>query len=228
MGETVEFASNGSTASGYLATPAEGGTGPGVVVIQEWWGLVPHIKNVADRLAREGFVALAPDLYHGKTVSEPDEAGKALMALNMDQAAKDMSGAVDEVLRRSSTPRCGVIGFCMGGGLALLLATRRPDAVAACVPFYGVIPPQGPQPDWAAMTAAVQGHYASDDAFAGPAMVDSLRATLEGLGKDCDFHVYPGTQHAFFNDDRAETYDEEAAAAAWARSITFLNGKLGF
>jgi carboxymethylenebutenolidase len=131
MGEIVEFASNGGTASGYLATPAEGGTGAGVVVIQEWWGLVPHIKSVADRLAREGFVALAPDLYHGRTVSEPDEAVKMLMALNIEQAATDMSGAVDEVGRRSSTPSVGVIGFCMGGGLALVLATRRPDVVTA-------------------------------------------------------------------------------------------------
>lgn len=228
MGEIVEFASNGGSASGYLATPAEGGTGAGVVLIQEWWGLVPHIKNVAERLAREGFVVLAPDLYHGKTVSEPDEAGKLLMALNMEQAVKDMSGAVDEVLRRSSTDRVGVIGFCMGGGLALLLATRRPDAVTACVPFYGVIPPQGPQPDWAAMTAAVQGHYASDDPGAGPPAVERLQSTLEALGKECDFHIYPGTQHAFFNDDRPEVYNEEAAAAAWARAVTFLNGRLGF
>ncbi|HEY2428173.1 MAG TPA: dienelactone hydrolase family protein, partial [Acidimicrobiales bacterium] len=111
MGDIIEFASNGGTAQGYLATPADGGTGPGVVVIQEWWGLVPHIKHVADRLAREGFVALAPDLYHGQTVAEPDEAAKLAMTLNMEQAVKDMSGAVDETLRRSSTDRVGVVGF---------------------------------------------------------------------------------------------------------------------
>jgi carboxymethylenebutenolidase len=228
MGDIIEFASNGGTAQGYLATPADGGTGPGVVVIQEWWGLVPHIKHVADRFAREGFVALAPDLYHGQTVAEPDEAAKLAMTLNMEQAVKDMSGAVDETLRRSSTDRVGVVGFCMGGGLALLLATRRPDAVAACVPFYGAIPPGGPEPDWAGMTAAVQGHYATDDDFAGPAAAAELEAKLTALGKEVEMHVYPETQHAFFNDERPEVYNEEAAAAAWARTIVFLNAKLGF
>ena len=99
MGEMIEFQSNGGTCPGYLATPASG-SGPGVVIIQEWWGLVPHIKDVADRFAKEGFVALAPDLYRGKAASEPDEAGKYMMALNMAQAAKDMGGAVDEVAKR--------------------------------------------------------------------------------------------------------------------------------
>src|SRR5580698_5169402 len=133
MGEMIDFPSNGSTGQGYLAIPPSGG-GPGVIVIQEWWGLVPHIKDVSDRMAAEGFVALAPDLYHGKATTEPDEAGKAAMALEVDTAAHDMSGAVDELLRRSTGDKVGVIGFCMGGGLALVLATQRPDAVAAVVP----------------------------------------------------------------------------------------------
>ncbi len=138
MGEMIEFPSNGSTGHGYLASPAGGG--PGVVVIQEWWGLVDHIKDVCDRFAAEGFVALAPDLYHGTATSEPDEAAKAMMAMRMETAAKDMGGAVDEVRRRSGRDAVGVIGFCMGGGLALVLATQRPDAVKAVVPCYGVIP----------------------------------------------------------------------------------------
>jgi carboxymethylenebutenolidase len=228
MGDIIEFASNGGTDQGYLATPGDGGTGPGVIVIQEWWGLVPHIKNVADRFAREGFVALAPDLYHGKVASEPDEAGKAMMALSQEQAAKDLSGAVDELLKRCNTSKVGVIGFCMGGGLALTLATQRPDVVSACVPFYGVIHPQAPEPDWAAMTAAVQGHYAENDDFAGPKAVAGLESKLTGLGKDVEFFIYPGTEHAFFNDDRPEVHDSEASAAAWGRSLTFLNGRLGF
>src|SRR5580698_2822421 len=129
MGELIEFDSNGDKASGYLAVPPSG-QGPGVIVIQEWWGLVPHIKEVADRFAAEGFVALAPDLYHGRQVTEPDEAGKEMMALQMPKATKDMSGAVDELLTRSTGDHVGVVGFCMGGGLALLLAAARPDAVA--------------------------------------------------------------------------------------------------
>src|ERR1700722_16735702 len=106
MGEMIEFPSNGSTAVGYLSIP-EAGNGPGLIVIQEWWGLVDHIRDVCDRFAAAGFVALAPDLYHGVTIAEPDEAGKAMMALKMDGAARDMSGAVDEVLRRSSGERIG-------------------------------------------------------------------------------------------------------------------------
>src|SRR5829696_10268790 len=122
MGERIEFASNGWTASGYLATPASG-TGVPLVVIQEWWGLVPHITDVCERFAAEGFVALAPDLYRGESTTEPDEAGKLMMAMNLEQAGKDMGGAVDEVALLAGGDRVGVTGFCMGGGLALVLAT---------------------------------------------------------------------------------------------------------
>src|SRR4051812_43028689 len=126
MGEMVQFPSNGDTGSGYLARP-ETGAGLGLLVIQEWWGLVPHIKDVCDRFAAEGFTALAPDLYRGESTTEPDEAGKLMMALNLERAAKDMSGAVDAVAERASGKGIGVVGFCMGGGLALLLGTTRPD-----------------------------------------------------------------------------------------------------
>ena len=136
MGEMIEFASNGGKATGYVS----GTSGPGVIVIQEWWGLVPHIKDVADRFAAAGYVALAPDLYRGESSGEPDGAGKLMMGLNLTQAAKDMSGAVDELIRRTGRNKVGVVGFCMGGGLTLALACQRPDAVAAAAPFYGVIP----------------------------------------------------------------------------------------
>ena len=135
----IDAESNGGTAPGYLATP-ESGSGPGLVVIQEWWGLNDHIKDVADRFAAEGYVALAPDLYHGKVTDEPDEAGKEMMALNLAQAAKDLSGAVELVREKSGSDKIGVTGFCMGGGLTLTLAAQRPDAVAVAVPWYGVIP----------------------------------------------------------------------------------------
>jgi carboxymethylenebutenolidase len=223
MGEIVEFPSNGSTAQGYLAMP-QSGAGPGVVVIQEWWGLVDHIKDVADRLAGEGFVALVPDLYHGTTASnsEPDEAGKLLMSLNMEQAGKDMSGAVDYVVAHSTGDGVGVIGFCMGGALALLLGTFRPDAVKAVIPFYGIVGGPMPEPDWSKMTAAVQGHYAENDGMAGPEAVEKLKRELGDRGVTVEMFLYPGTEHAFFNDTRPEVHDPEASALAWQRAVEFL------
>ena len=225
MGEMIEFPSNGSTDIGYLAVP-EAGEGPGLIVIQEWWGLVDHIRDVCDRLAAAGFVALAPDLYHGVTVAEPDEAGKAMMALRMDQAARDMSGAVDEVVRRSGRDRIGVIGFCMGGGLALVLSTQRPDAVAAVVACYGVIPWPDAQPDYSKLSAAMLGHYASEDDFFTPEAAEALGEQLRPLGKEADIIVYPGTDHAFFNDTRPEVYNAEAAALVWERSLAFFRSHL--
>jgi len=223
----IEFPSNGSTAGGYLAVP-ESGIGPGVVVIQEWWGLVDHIKDVCDRFAAAGFVALAPDLYHGQKVApgEPDEAGKAMMAMKMDQAARDLSGAVDELLRRSAGEKVGVIGFCMGGGLALVLATQRPDAVAAVVPCYGIVPWPGVDPDYAAMSAAVLGHYAEKDEYFTPEKANELAERLRGLGKSVEIIVYPGAEHAFFNDTRPEVYDADASRQLWDRTLAFLGEHL--
>jgi len=228
MGEMIEFPSNGSTAGGYLAVP-ESGNGPGVIVIQEWWGLVDHIEGVCDRFAASGFVALAPDLYHGQKVApgEPDEAGKAMMAMRMDQAGRDMSGAVDEVRRRGGGDKVGVIGFCMGGGLALVLATQRPDAVAAVVPAYGIIPWPDAQPDYAAMSAAVLGHYAEKDEYFTPEAAQALAEQLRGLGKSVEIHVYPGADHAFFNDTRPEVYDADAANLLWDRTVAFFREQLG-
>jgi carboxymethylenebutenolidase len=226
MGSTVEFPSNGGTASGYLARP-EGGEGIPLVVIQEWWGLVPHIVDVCDRFAGEGFVALAPDLYRGEQTTEPDEAGKLMMAMNLEQAAKDLSGAVDHVAEVAGSERVGVTGFCMGGGLALVLATQRPDKVKAAVPWYGVIPWPDAQPDWSRLEAAVQGHFAEKDGFFGPDAVRDLQATLEGLGKEVDFTIHPGADHAFFNDTRPEVYDEAAATKAWGEAVAFLRAQLG-
>ena len=229
MGEMVEFPSNGSVAGGYLA-PASGGAGLGIVVVQEWWGLVPHIQDVCDRFAAEGFTALAPDLYHGKTVpnSEPDEAVRASMALDIDSATRDMSGAVD-YLGASPAVRghgVGVVGFCMGGGLALWLATLRPDEVRAVVPFYGMTP-AGNEPDWSQLAAAVEGHYAEHDDMAGFDTARSLERTLTDLGKEVRIFLYPGTSHAFFNDTRPEIHDADAARQAWVRTLEFLRAKLG-
>lgn len=225
MGEIVDFPSNGGTASGYLATP-DGGTGIPLVVIQEWWGLVPHITDVADRFAGEGFVALVPDLYHGRSTTEPDEAGKLMMAMNLGQAGKDMSGAVDKVAEVSGRDAVGVTGFCMGGGLALILAAQRPDKVKAVVPWYGLLPWPDSQPDWARLEASVLGHYAANDEYFTPELARELEQTLKALGKDATVNVFPGVEHAFFNDTRPEVYDAEAAADAFGQTLAFLRSKL--
>ena len=229
MAGDVEFPSNGSTAGGYLAPAAEG-AGLGVVVIQEWWGLVPHIRDVCDRLAAEGFTALAPDLYHGRTVppDEPDEAVRAAMGLDIERAARDMVGAAEHLTAHDAVRGngLGVIGFCMGGGLALFLATVRPDLVKAAVPFYGIVPPDR-EPDWSRLEAAVEGHYAEDDDMAGPEVASRVEERLSALGKEVRMFVYPGTHHAFFNDTRPEVYDADAARQAWIRTLEFLRAKLG-
>ena len=222
MGEMVEFKSNGGTCTGYLA----GTSGPGVIVIQEWWGLVPHITDIADRFAAEGFVALAPDMYHGEITDEPDMAGKLLMSMNLATAGKDLSGAVDLLQERTGRTKVGVTGFCMGGGLALMAACLRPDAIAAAAPFYGGMRPDTVI-DWDNLAAVVEGHYAATDrGTAAPEAVKELEATLRAKGKDATFHVYPGTQHAFFNDTRPEVYDAAVAKTAWDRTLALFRANL--
>lgn len=226
MGSIVQFPSNGSTASGYYA-PAEGG-GPGVVVIQEWWGLVPHIEEVCDRFAAAGFSALAPDLYHGEKTTEPDEAGKLMMALNIGQAVKDMAGAIAflQADEHVTTDKVGVIGFCMGGGLALVLAAERSDAIGACAPFYGLIPWEGVQPDWSKVSAPVRGHFAELDGFFGPEQARGLEESLRNAGVDAEIEVHPGVDHAFFNDHRPEVYDAAEAQKAWDATLAFFSSTL--
>jgi carboxymethylenebutenolidase len=196
------------------------------VLIQEWWGLVPHICDVADRLAAEGFTVLAPDLYNGESSTEPDEAGKLMMGLNLQHAAKDMSGAIDFLQEKTGRTKVGVVGFCMGGGLTLALACQRPDAVAVAAPFYGVIPWPEAQPNWEALTAVVEGHYAENDAFASPEMAKALEEDLRKRGKNATFHVYAGTDHAFFNDERPEVYNAEASSTAWTRTLALFRANL--
>jgi carboxymethylenebutenolidase len=221
----VEFPSNGHTVQGYLALP-DAGHGPGVVVIQEWWGLVDHIKDVADRLAGEGFVALAPDLYHGQKTDEPDEAQKLMMAMKMDEAARDMAGAVQYLVDHDAADgeTVGCVGFCLGGGLSLYLSTVRPEVDAAVV-YYGVLP--GVQPDLSTIRGAVLGHFAEHDDFANPAAAEELKGRLEAEGVPVEFHIYDGCHHAFFNDTRPEVYNEEAARRSWERTLTFFRDRLG-
>jgi carboxymethylenebutenolidase len=228
MGEMVTFPSNGGEAQGYLAAPIQG-RGPGVVVIEEWWGLNDQIKDVCDRYAGEGFVALAPDLY-GREVpmDEPDEAAQMMMALSIEQAAKDLRGAVDYLQTHDAATGSGigVTGFCAGGGLALWLATLRPDAVKAVVPYYGLVPWSDAQPDYSKLQAALQGHYAENDDFAPPESARKLEEELKGLGKSVELFIYPGVDHAFTNHHRPEVFHEEHSQAAWDRTIAFFRQHL--
>ena len=223
MGERISFRANGQATPGYLARPRQ--PGPGIVVIQEWWGLVSHIERIADRLAQAGFVALAPDLYHGEKASSPDQAGKLMMALRIDEAARDLAGAIDRLTDEADVTgtRVGTIGFCMGGALSLFAACRNAK-VGACAVFYGGHP--NVRPDLASLQAPVLGIYAGRDTFVTPDSVKELDRQLTALGRRHEFHTYPQAQHAFFNDERAEVYDAAAAADAWTKTLAFFRREL--
>ena len=225
-GTMVDYGSNGGTTPAYLSKPPSG-FGPGILVIQEWWGLVDHIKDVTDRFAAEGFVALAPDFYHGQAAVEPDDAGKLMMALNIDQAARDLRGASRYLLERGGAlgNKVGVIGFCMGGQLALYAGTVNPDHVGAVADFYGIHP--NVQPDLSKLKAPVLGAFAEHDDYASPAAAAELEGKIKAQGIETDFKIYPGTSHAFFNDTHPEPqYNKAAAQDAWTRTLTFFRKHL--
>ncbi len=223
-GAMIEFQANGGTASGYLALPPSG-RGPAVIVLQEWWGLVGHITDIVDRIAAEGFVALAPDLYEGERTTSPDRAGKMLMALNIDRTAAALAGAADMLAAREDVmpSKIGVIGFCMGGQLALFAACTFPERIDAVVDFYGIHPNVKPNLD--RLRAPILFHFGESD----PSVpVDDARALVDRLttmGKTVDAHFY-AAGHAFFNDQRPEAHSPDAAALAWERTLAFLRRHL--
>lgn len=221
MGQMIEFPANGHTGSGYLAMVATSGNGPGILVLQEWWGLVDHIKDVCGRLAREGFVALAPDLYHGAASTSPDEAGKLFMALNIGKAGADLRGAADALLSRAevTSRRVGVMGFCMGGQLAMYAGAEYPDRVAAAVNFYGIHP--NVRIDPARLTVPLQAHFATRDTSVKEAEARALVGKIEAAGGKVEAYFYDA-DHAFFNDTRPTVYDPAAARTAWERTLKFL------
>ncbi|MEM9565299.1 MAG: dienelactone hydrolase family protein [Actinomycetota bacterium] len=229
MGDMVSFASNGLDARGYLAAP-ETGSGPGVIVLQEWWGLNEQIKGVADRLAGEGFVALAPDLYHGELAGhdEMDKAGRLMSELPPERAAKDMSGAVDFLAANDATTGDGIgaIGFCMGGLMTMMVTALRGDKVRAAMPFYGFPAPDG-EPDWSGLTAVVRGHMANPDDFFTPDAARALEAKLQAMGKDVQFTIHDAG-HAFMNETNAiGTHDADLAAQVWPQVYDFFHAQLG-
>ncbi len=223
--QNVTFPSNGGEAHGYLARP-DSGRGPGLVVIQEWWGLTSHVADITDRFAAEGFVALAPDLYGGSTTHDADEAGRLMQQLPVDRAARDLAGAVDYLLGRDDVQgdRVGVVGFCMGGAFVLTLAAQEGGKIAAAVPFY----PVGPMPDdYAGLQAAVMAHFGERDDFIPISQADQLSEQIQaGTGKAPEIHRYPAG-HAFLNDENLlGTYDPQQAKLAWDRTVAFLREHL--
>jgi carboxymethylenebutenolidase len=223
--QNVTFASNGNQAHGYLALPPSG-RGPGLVVIQEWWGLTSHIADLTDRFAAEGFVSLAPDLYGGATTHDADEAGQLMQELPVERATKDLAGAVDFLLARDDVQgdRVGLVGFCMGGAFVLNLAVQEGGKVAAAVPFY----PVGPVPeDYAGLQASVLAHFGAEDAFVPISAADELAEKIEsGTGQAPEIEKYPAG-HAFLNDENLlGTYDADQAGRAWERTVAFLRAHL--
>lgn len=226
--QNVTFPSNGNEAHGYLAVP-ESGSGPGLIVIQEWWGLVDHIVDVCDRFAKEGFVALAPDLYGGKTTHDAKEAEQLMGELPPEKGVQELAGAVDYLLDHEATTgdKVGTVGFCMGGGFVILMANQEKEKIGAAVAFYGVIP--NTPDDLSGIACDVQGHFGEKDDFVpedkAKALFDQIR---EQAGVNTDLHLYEGRGHAFFNDENAMgTYDKQAADEAWAATLEFLRSKLG-
>jgi carboxymethylenebutenolidase len=224
----VEFASGGATTAGYLAEP-DSGRGPATIVLQEWWGLEEHIRNVCDRFAAEGFFALAPDLYHGDSTTKPSEAQQKMMALSMERAEADMCGAAESLSAWPGVEGTGIgsVGFCLGGGLSVWALASCPDITAA-VSYYYVLPHA--KPDFSKLKGPVIGHFGASDEFVPTEAANELESELRDAGADVSFYHYDGATHAFFNDierpERVGKHDPQAAALSWERTVGFLRDAL--
>src|ERR1035437_8540853 len=221
----VRFTANGSETPAYLARPAIQ-RAPGVVVLQEWWGLDDHIRSVCGRLASAGFFALAPDLYRQEPTTQPDEAQQRMMALSMDRAEKDMLAAAEYLVALDGVngEHVGALGFCLGGGLAVWAAAASP-LIGATVTYYYVMP-HG-KPEFTNISGPVLGHFGTADEFVSPDDARALETELRDAGVDTTFEFYEGAGHAFFNDtNRLGTYNPEAAGTSWERTIVFMRRHL--
>ena len=228
MGEMVSFTGNGGTSEGYLAIPSGGAASPAVIVIQDWWGLVPHVRAVVDRFAEAGFVALAPDFRHGGPAVKPTEPRLMLNSSQMDEAASDIAAAAEYLASRSEVAgKVGCAGFCAGASLALWSATFS-ERIVATAGFYPRLPWEGMATDWADYAGkAALIHCSEADGLSAADGVQSVRRSIESAGGTCQTFDYPGTAHAFFNEDRPEHFDHRAAATAWARTLELFRAKLG-
>ena len=221
----IELFADGRQTRGYLAVPSGRGPWPGVVVIQEWWGLNDNIRDIADRLANEGFVALAPDLYYGETAYEPDDARKLSMALQYPAALRVIQAAVDYLsnIASVSPKKIGLVGFCMGGGLAWHGAAQL-ERVGAAVPCYGGGPEMSAD-EASRITAPVLAIYGEADRGVSPEVARQRAALMDAAGVANEMVIYPGAQHAFMN-DRRPVYDPVAAEDAWRRIVAFFSETL--
>lgn len=219
---TITFPAGDDTATGYLALP-ERGEGPGVLVLHAWWGLTDIFKDVCDRLAREGFVALAPDLHGGKTAATIEEAEALMRQRDFEAIRAAALGALAELRAHPATQgdSVGAVGFSMGAAWALLLSTLAPADIAAVVVFYGIS-----EADFSAARAAYLGHFAPGDEWEPDEGVRQIEADIRAAGRDAAFHSYPGTRHWFFEANRPE-HDPAAAELAWRRTVEFLRAHLG-
>lgn len=224
--EKVTFKTkSGAEVSGELALPHGSGHAPGVVLIQEWWGLNANLRTFLDRLAHEGFLALAPDLYHGKSTKDPEEAARLMGQLNWPKAVSEIAGAATYL---HAHPRCigkvAVMGFCLGGALTFAAAASDHDFSAA-VPFYG-IPPEAAKADISRISAPVLAHFATRDAWATADGARAIQQQIKDGGGSMELHVYEA-EHAFMNEHRPDVHNPEAAKLAWERTIAFLHKHLG-
>lgn len=227
MGESITYISGDSHGSGYLALPASG-SGPAVIVIQEWWGLVPHIKDIADRFAAAGFVALAPDLYRGEIAAEPDTAKKLLMELELTRAGTDISAAATYLLDLPAvtSSSVGTVGFCMGGSLSIWSATLS-DFISAAVAYYPGASWERHAPVWTRFAGkAALIHCAEGDGTSAAPGIQEAVSEITAAGGTIATSDYPGTAHAFFNDDRPEVYAAPAAELSWQRTLEFFKTRL--
>ena len=223
--QTVEFPSGKESASGFLAVPDKPGQYPGLVVVHEWWGLNDWVKEQTEKLAAQGYVALAVDLYRGKSATDPSEAHELMRGLPQDRAIRDMQAAYDYLAARKDVKpgRIGAVGWCMGGGFALQLAIHQPRLVA-CVVNYGALPTD--PNDMQQIGAAVLGSFGADDKGITPADVQAFEKTMKGLNRFVNVKIYPGAGHAFENPNNTTGYRPEAADDAWKRTVAFLHNAL--
>jgi carboxymethylenebutenolidase len=225
MATPVQFsAKSGGAASGEIALPEGVDKAPSVILIQEWWGLNDHIRSLLSRLAKAGFVALAPDLYHGTSTRDPNEAMRLMTELDGDRSMDEIAGAVSYLAAHPrSSGKVGIIGFCMGGAFSFRAAANIPE-LAAAVPFYGI--PPADKADYSKVRAPILAHFASRDEWAKPSAAEAIKRELDARGQTMELYVYDA-DHAFMNDTRPDVYNAAAAEVAWSRSIDFLHKHLG-